>query len=597
MSWHRKLAAGRRLNAGELRGPRDSAGAQGSAMLRGALFLLSVGVIAGCASKEEHDDGGWQAMGELPAGAFPDGEHSAIPDANAAVSAGVQGKPVASRGATAERELLPIPPANAFVAGEGGATVDRSAAVIVAGDMRLEIRENSSKVSQVISIRTMTPDQVERELPAGLIVGAASGTPHEPRLVPVAHWTIPLAYQMPPRTVLEVLGWNPFLNSWAVLGDATVSSDGTKAVFLTMILGDVVLRAKPVRDPAVQALCEGNNFRFKEEWPSDEPNSVGLTPQEERVTRANAFAYLADYRLHPAGENVSFKNEETAGAWHRNAVAGQSYRDEDFLMDPNAEAALTVLQDLVAREWYDPYTGESVTQLRLTEAFDSMVEHSRLSTHYQGRGIDLTLTPVPAPGAQNRRFWYGRLARLSVCAGFDYVFYENNLHVHASVHPSKVAVLVRGDDGRFGVLVGDLAAPDRWVLHPVRWTADELAATSIAWTGWRTIEVRGDGGAPALVLHADDASQERRGASPDAGLRATQTGLQGLRVVDGALYYVNRVDAPRLGSGDELSNLQRVPAFTSVPLEGWTVVDAVFRPHDRTRESWVTYRGASEAAR
>jgi len=65
-------------------------------------------------------------------------------------------------------------------------------------------------------------------------------------------------------------------------------------------------------------------------------------------------------------------------------------------------------------------------QLRLTEAWDELIEHSPNSTHYEARAADLnTSDQDPAK--------LGRRGRLEVESGFDWVFYENAAHVHASV--------------------------------------------------------------------------------------------------------------------------------------------------------------------
>lgn len=473
--------------------------------------------------------------------------------------------------------------------GEGGATVHRDHAIIVAGEMHLDVRPNSLKEPMIAQVRTKSLEEFEVELPTGLLVGAAHGSPRDAGFLPVARWHIPLDYELPPGTTLEVLSWHPQLLTWMNLGDTQVNAAGTHAVFFTMVMGDVVLRRKPVRDPTNDELCPGSNFRLKEEWPGAEDVTVGLTPETERVSREDAFRYMADFRLTDAYPRIAFKNEELLGAWHRNAVAGQSYTDEDFLMDPNGAAALAILEYYVSHEWVDPYTGEPAVRVRLTEAYDSMIEHSRPSTHYQGRGIDLTLDPVPPPGSRSRRAYYGRLSRLAVCAGFDYVLFEDNFHVHASVLPTKVATLVLGDDERFGVLVGDLWAPERWTLLRHRWTAEELDARSLAWTGWNTIEVRGEG-EDALFLHAEDEAPRTGPRTDDPGRRHVQLRTQELRVMSEQLYFVNTDGRPPIGSGRVDDEAVRVAGPTQFPLGDWRVQDAVFRPHTKTREAWSVFQ-------
>ena len=102
---------------------------------------------------------------------------------------------------------------------------------------------------------------------------------------------------------------------------------------------------------------------------------------------------------------IVFKNEEHTGA--------------DRMMTPRLSDRLDKLATLVAAEW-------SGMKLRITEAWDEDNEHSGASLHYEGRAADLTTSPLD-PGK------LGRLARLAVNAGFDWVFYENNAHVHVSV--------------------------------------------------------------------------------------------------------------------------------------------------------------------
>lgn len=479
-----------------------------------------------------------------------------------------------------------IPPTSTFEDGSGGATVHREAATIVAGDMRLEIRPNSLKESQVVQIATRKPSDFTRVLPAGLLVGAGTGSPRDAGFLPVARWHIPLIYQMEPGTTLEVLSWHPQLKTWLNLGDTTVTSNGTHAVFFTMVMGDVVLRKKPVKSIEIdESLCPGDNFRLREEWPGKEKLAVGLSTEENRVSREDAFRYLNDYRLGNGLAQCVFKNEETLGMWHRNAVAGESYIDEDYLMDPNAAAALHILELLVAQEWTDPYTGEPAVQIRVTEAYDSLGEHSSTSSHYHGRALDLTFSPVPPPGSKPRREYYGRLARLAVCAGFDYVLFEDNFHVHASVLSSKVAALVQDTDGRYGVLSGDLIAPEQWVLHGHRWDADDFEATSIAWGGWDTLEVRDDAG-DALLLRRGRSGVKHGKANESEPIRRIRTGTQELRVAADHLYLVNTEGRPSIGSGDERHSAVAVPTPVQFPLGDWRVVDASFRPHTKTRKAW-----------
>ena len=110
------------------------------------------------------------------------------------------------------------------------------------------------------------------------------------------------------------------------------------------------------------------------------------------------------------------------------------YDEEDILMHPAMLLPLSRLSDLVAQEWGGAY------QLRITDAYDSLLEHdlnqpdenSRISLHFEGKAIDLTTWPrSPAQ--------YARLCALAHCAGFAWVHNEGD-HCHAAVAGQSLCV-------------------------------------------------------------------------------------------------------------------------------------------------------------
>ncbi|MEV5025412.1 hypothetical protein [Paenibacillus sp. LPE1-1-1.1] len=103
--------------------------------------------------------------------------------------------------------------------------------------------------------------------------------------------------------------------------------------------------------------------------------------------------------------DIVFKDEEAAEA--------------DKMMTPRMEEKLNELAALVKMEW----PGK---KLRVTECWDENNEHSETSTHYEGRGVDINISDLDGGKL-------GRLGQLAVEAGFDWVFFEDNKHIHASV--------------------------------------------------------------------------------------------------------------------------------------------------------------------
>ena len=122
----------------------------------------------------------------------------------------------------------------------------------------------------------------------------------------------------------------------------------------------------------------------------------------KKITRNDAeFANLVSN----SNADIVFKDEEGTGA--------------DRMMSTRLKEKMDKLATAVAAEW-------AGTKLRVTEAWDEDNEHAGNSLHYEGRAADLTTSPVDSSKL-------GRLGRLAVDAGFDWVWYENSAHVHVSV--------------------------------------------------------------------------------------------------------------------------------------------------------------------
>lgn len=157
-----------------------------------------------------------------------------------------------------------------------------------------------------------------------------------------------------------------------------------------------------------------------------------------RIVRGTpAFARLVQYDK----GNVVFKDEEGTGA--------------DRMMSPRLREAMEKLAGSVAAEF-------AGVKLRVTEAWDENGEHAAGSLHYEGRAADLTTSDRDAGKL-------GRLGRLAVEAGFDWVFYEDASHIHVAARREESGVPMKAlagadDEGagwvarRFELEVGALLA-------------------------------------------------------------------------------------------------------------------------------------------
>jgi Hedgehog amino-terminal signalling domain len=144
-----------------------------------------------------------------------------------------------------------------------------------------------------------------------------------------------------------------------------------------------------------------DDFELRQKIPNKAEKDVVGLPTTKIKRGTPAFQAL----VRNENPDVAFKDEEGTGA--------------DRMMTPKLRDAIDKLAALVKAEWPG-------VKVRVTEAWDENSEHAPNSVHYEARGADLTTSDID-------RKKYGRLARLAVDAGFDWVFYENNLHVHASV--------------------------------------------------------------------------------------------------------------------------------------------------------------------
>ncbi|RME98817.1 MAG: hypothetical protein D6768_16420 [Chloroflexi bacterium] len=173
----------------------------------------------------------------------------------------------------------------------------------------------------------------------------------------------------------------------------------------------------PTSTPTPEALCDpaflwaGQTISSSGSYTETETAAAG--PMACRIERGDCAYHRLVGQLDPT---IVFKREETP-----------PFDGEDILMHPAMLYPLSRLNALVLNEW-----GGDV-QLRVTDAYDSLLEHDlkqtnparKYSLHFEGRSIDLTTWPIDL----NR---YPRLCALAHCAGFDWVQNEGD-HCHASV--------------------------------------------------------------------------------------------------------------------------------------------------------------------
>jgi hypothetical protein len=454
----------------------------------------------------------------------------------------------------------PVEPAAVLPVAEASGMAGGDELTLSAGGLTIVVPAGSLATPAPLRLEVSPAFSAEQvaSLPAGASLGHFRVTPWDPGLTRTARVTVTLAKKVEPGAAVELLGWQPSMLAFMVVGVGEANSTGERASFWVRQLGELVVRRAPVQGPVAASACKGPPLPPRGSYPRmTEDDAVGMVPLDERMDRTTALSVLSDFRDGAVPGGLEFKNEEDEPPQPRQRDR-RGFRDEDYLMDPNAAAALTRLADLVRREWTDPETAQPAFRLRVTEAYDSMVEHSSRSTHYQGRANDLTLSPVPAATGEARRAFYGRLARLAVCAGYDYVLFENQFHVHASVVPTMVAVATRSSDGRRRLVRYRIGWPHPVEVSEVGWSEASIRQRSIRWMPSRApvldaVSGRATGGAGGF--EGDSLVSAPVPAFADPDLLDTPGGVTAdwrKRVVvrDGRVWLENRDGSRPAGSRD-----------------------------------------------
>ncbi len=528
----------------------------------------------------------------------PAAEGSAAPAQVAEGSAHAEGS---SQAAVPQAEPTPeptpqrvLPPEVEVQNATASADVGGAGGTLTAGDMTVVIPQGALDRVWTFDIATVaSADELEAELPGGLVLGAWRGEPWNPLFARPVELTLPLSRQLEPGTEIEILAWHPQMRSWLVVGRGWADEDGTSVTTTVRQLGEMIARGLPVQRDLATSGCDGRPLGLHDAWPgAPEEDVVGLTEVSDRIPREVAFNLLSDMRLSPELGNIEFKNEEV------NDLTGtrrneRDHQDEDFLFDPNAAAATLALARMVRDEWADPYTGEPTHRLRVTEAYDNFIEHSERSTHYQGRAVDMTVTPIPAPAPDARREWFGRLSRMAVCAGFDYVLFENQFHVHASVQPTSYAFVLADGEQRT-VTTASLPRPDDRRPSGVAFAAADVEVAGFDYVGPDLFELTGAAGSNeryTLTRSGLQPSQPRPAAQPAGAVPAalpgggvTADGMRRIVVRDGRAWLVNTGQVPPLGSVDAEGRPVHIEYPYPISLPDEVVLDASFRRHERTTE-------------
>lgn len=432
-------------------------------------FLAACGSMA-CAGDET----------ELPAGTVvvsPDGplppateaaETQVAGESTAGIPAGDEALPAAAPAADpTARSAAEIPaeePATAELpavhapgpAGPTALLVGAAGGELASGGLRAVVPGLDEELE--VTLRPLELAELREPRPLSVVLAAAELTPANTITDDMMQLTFPLDRPVEPGTMLQLLSFSRSMDAFSVVDRNRAGEDGT-VTFRTDVMSQYAVIAEPeLRETS----CLGGPLRLFEAEPErDEVGIVGRVERDDRMSPEVAAAVLTDMRYLPGSENIAFKDEERLQGTDE---APGPHEGEDFLVDPRLAQPLIELGQGVLSQWVDPIGGGPAFQLRVTDAYDGQIEHSATSNHYRGLAIDLTLSPVPAASRDVRTEYYGWLARQAVCAGFDYVHFENRFHVHVSSRGARLAWVELGPDG-WALVLSRIDGTRRQTLH------------------------------------------------------------------------------------------------------------------------------------
>ena len=214
-------------------------------------------------------------------------------------------------------------------------------------------------------------------------------------------------------------------DNWILLGYGIVFGFSTNRI-LSSVVGNIIARInvleKGRNNPQQQVdavnkfeapvLVLDSDLKKGEHSPSDKSEVQASGAASSKIVRDSAeFKALKKND----SSDIVFKDEEGTGA--------------DRMMNTLIYDCINTLASKVKSEWKDA-TGKPVYKLRITEAWDENNEHGTNSLHYEARAADINLWHIKNNVADTSKL--GRLSGLAIDSGFDWVFYEDDTHVHVS---------------------------------------------------------------------------------------------------------------------------------------------------------------------